>query len=49
MWQELGERDRAMKAYEEFIRRWDKADGVAAQQVSEARRELGQLRDAARR
>lgn len=48
MWRELGERDKAMKAYEEFIRRWDKADGVAAKQVNEAKQELNQLRDARR-
>lgn len=46
MWKEVGERDKAIAAYEEFIRRWKNADGVAAKQVSEAKQELAQLRDA---
>jgi hypothetical protein len=45
LWRQVGERDRAEAAYEEFIRRWQNADGVAAEQVSEARKELAQLRD----
>jgi hypothetical protein len=48
MWKDVGERDKAIKAYEEFIVRWKNADGVAAKQVSEARQELAQLRDARR-
>ena len=48
LWRDLGERDKAIAAYEEFIRRWSDADGVAAEQVAEARRELAALRDASR-
>jgi tetratricopeptide (TPR) repeat protein len=47
LWRQLGERDKAIAAYEEFLERWKHADGVAARQVSEARQELGALRDAA--
>ena len=46
LWRQLGERDRAIAAYEEFLLRWKDADGIAASQVSEARQELGALRDA---
>ena len=46
LWAGLDERDRAIAAYEEFIRRWKDADGSAAQLVSRARSELGALRDA---
>jgi tetratricopeptide (TPR) repeat protein len=45
LWAELGERDKAVAAYEQFIRRWADADGVAAKQVAQARQELAQLRD----
>jgi serine/threonine-protein kinase len=47
LWRQLGERDKAIAAYEEFLEQWKHADGVAAKQVSEARQELGALRDAA--
>jgi hypothetical protein len=48
LWRKLGETERAVASYEEFIGRWANADGIAAQQVSEARRELAQLKDAPR-
>jgi tetratricopeptide (TPR) repeat protein/predicted Ser/Thr protein kinase len=48
LWKQLNERDKAIAAYEEFIRRWTDADGIAAQQVAEARRELAEMRDAAK-
>jgi hypothetical protein len=48
LWRQVGERDRAIAAYEEFLTRWKDADGVAARQVSEARQELAALRDAGR-
>ncbi len=48
LWAELGERDKAVTAYEEFLRRWKDADGAAATQVSLARQELGRLKDAPR-
>lgn len=47
LWRQLGERDKAIAAYEEFIQRWKDADGVAARQVSEATQELAALKDAA--
>jgi tetratricopeptide (TPR) repeat protein/predicted Ser/Thr protein kinase len=46
LWAESGERDRAIAAYEEFLRRWKDADGPAARLVRQARGELGALRDA---
>jgi hypothetical protein len=46
LWRQLGERERATAAYEEFIRRWANADGAAAAQVREARQELASMRDA---
>ncbi|HYV99574.1 MAG TPA: serine/threonine-protein kinase [Gemmatimonadaceae bacterium] len=46
LWKEAGEREKAVKAYEQFLTRWKSADGVAAKQVSEARQELAQLKDA---
>jgi hypothetical protein len=49
LWKQAGEREKAIQAYEEFITRWSRADGVAAKQVGEAKQELAQLRDAARR
>lgn len=48
LWRQLGEREKAIAAYEEFIARWRTADGVAARQVAEARSELAALRDAPR-
>jgi hypothetical protein len=49
LWSTLGENARAINAYEEFIRRWKDADGVAAQQVKEAVQELARLKDAPRK
>jgi tetratricopeptide (TPR) repeat protein len=49
LWRQLGERDKAIAAYEQFIQRWKNADGPAATQLSQARQELAALRDAARR
>jgi tetratricopeptide (TPR) repeat protein len=46
LWAKLGERDKAIAAYDEFLRRWKDADGSAAKQVSQARAELSRLRDA---
>jgi serine/threonine-protein kinase len=46
LWAKLGERDKAIAAYEEFLRRWKDADGSAAKQVSQAQSELAKLRDA---
>jgi tetratricopeptide (TPR) repeat protein/predicted Ser/Thr protein kinase len=46
LWAKLGERAKAIAAYEEFLRRWKDADGSAAQQVAQARSELARLRDA---
>jgi hypothetical protein len=48
LWRQAGERERAIAAYEEFLRRWKDADGPAARLAGEARQELGQLRDAGR-
>jgi tetratricopeptide (TPR) repeat protein len=48
LWRQLGERDKAIASYEEFIRRWKDADSVAAQQVNQARQELAALKDAPR-
>ncbi|HKS05583.1 MAG TPA: serine/threonine-protein kinase [Gemmatimonadaceae bacterium] len=48
LWKQLDEREKAVAAYEEFIRRWKDADGIAAQQVADARRELAEMRDAAK-
>jgi len=48
LWRQLGERDKAIAAYEAFLARWRGADGVAARQVTEARGELAALRDAPR-
>jgi serine/threonine-protein kinase len=45
LWAKLGERDKAIAAYEEFLRRWRDADGSAAKQVSTARSELARLKD----
>jgi TolB-like protein len=45
LWRQVGERERAIAAYEEFLRRWQNADGPAARLVSQARQELGQMRD----
>jgi serine/threonine-protein kinase len=45
LWKQLGERERAIAAYESFIQRWQNADGAAAKQVHEAKAELAQLRD----
>jgi eukaryotic-like serine/threonine-protein kinase len=47
LWREVGEREKAIAAYEEFLLRWRNADGVAARQVAEARQELASLRDVA--
>jgi len=49
LWKQLGEREQAIAAYEEFIVRWKSADGASAKLVDEARRELAQLRDAPRK
>jgi eukaryotic-like serine/threonine-protein kinase len=46
LWAKLGERQKAIVAYEEFLRRWKDADGSAARQVAQARAELSRLRDA---
>ena len=46
LWTKLGEREKAIAAYEEFLRRWKDADGAAARQVAQARAELSKLRDA---
>jgi serine/threonine-protein kinase len=46
LWAKLGEREKAIAAYEEFLRRWKDADGSAAKQVAQARGELARLRDA---
>jgi hypothetical protein len=46
LWAKLGEREKAIAAYEEFLRRWKDADGSAAKQVAQARSELARLRDA---
>ena len=46
LWAKLGEREKAIAAYEEFLRRWKNADGSAAKQVAQARAELARLRDA---
>jgi tetratricopeptide (TPR) repeat protein len=46
LWAKLGEREKAIAAYEQFLNRWKDADGVAARQVSQARQELARLRDA---
>ena len=46
LWAKLGEREKAIAAYEEFLRRWKDADGPAARLVSQAREELSRLRDA---
>jgi tetratricopeptide (TPR) repeat protein len=46
LWAKLGEREKAIAAYEEFLRRWKDADGAAARQVAQARSELARLRDA---
>jgi tetratricopeptide (TPR) repeat protein len=46
LWAKLGEREKAIAAYEEFLRRWKDADGSAAKQVAQARSELAALRDA---
>jgi tetratricopeptide (TPR) repeat protein len=46
LWAKLGEREKAIAAYEEFLRRWKSADGSAAKQVAQARAELARLRDA---
>jgi tetratricopeptide (TPR) repeat protein len=46
LWAKLGEREKAIAAYEEFLRRWKDADGSAAKQVTQARAELARLRDA---
>jgi serine/threonine-protein kinase len=46
LWAKLGERAKAIAAYEEFLRRWKDADGSAAKQVERARAELATLRDA---
>jgi serine/threonine-protein kinase len=45
LWAELGERDRAIAAYEEFIRLWRDADGASKRLVDEATQELAALRD----
>jgi hypothetical protein len=42
---QLGDRDKAIAAYEEFIQRWKDADGAALKQVNEAKQELAQVRD----
>lgn len=46
LWAQLGERDKAVASYQEFISRWKDADGIAAQQVTVAKQELAQLGDA---
>lgn len=46
LWAQVGERARAIAAYEEFLRWWADADGPAAEEVRQARLELGRLTDA---
>lgn len=48
LWTQLGETQRAIAAYEQFLRWWEGADGIAAAEVRQARQELGRLRDAPR-
>jgi hypothetical protein len=45
LWAQLGERARAIAAYEEFIRLWRDADGASKTLVDEAKQELATLRD----
>jgi tetratricopeptide (TPR) repeat protein len=45
LWQQLGEREKAIAAYEEFLRRWKNADGPAERLVAQARAALAALRD----
>jgi tetratricopeptide (TPR) repeat protein len=47
LWVQLGERDKAIAAYNEFILRWRNADGAAADEVRQAKSELSVLRDGA--
>lgn len=46
IWAKLGEREKAIAAYQEFLDRWKDADGRAAREVEQARAELSRLRDA---
>ncbi len=48
LWTQLGETQRAIAAYDQFLRWWEGADGIAAAEVRQARQELGRLRDAPR-
>ncbi len=46
LWAQVGDRARAVTAYQTFLRLWASADGVAAEEVRQARLELGRLTDA---
>ncbi|MCL4866739.1 MAG: hypothetical protein KJZ47_12665, partial [Gemmatimonadales bacterium] len=48
LWTQLGETQRAIAAYDQVLRWWEGADGIAAAEVRQARQELGRLRDAPR-
>jgi tetratricopeptide (TPR) repeat protein len=48
LWGKLGEREKAIAAYEEFIRRWGNADSFAVKELTAAKQELAALRDAPR-
>jgi soluble lytic murein transglycosylase-like protein len=46
LWAQVGDRARAVTAYQTFLRLWASADGAAAEEVRQARVELGRLTDA---
>ncbi|MBK6308271.1 MAG: protein kinase [Gemmatimonadetes bacterium] len=46
VYEALGERQKAIAAYDEFVRRWAKADAALQPQVAEARAAAARLRDA---
>lgn len=45
VYEQLGESDKAIVAYEEFIKRWKNADAPLQPQVSEARQAVARLKD----
>jgi len=45
VYEQLGEPDKAIAAYEEFIKRWKNADAPLQPQVSEARQAVARLKD----